>query len=227
MFIVILESQIRENCPVKALQISVLLSENKEPPGDCMWYLLGQFISHITKVKYWMLCVYISVSVPCGGKQTSPKMSDLKQQQSLIIFQSSGLTGRFFCWSGLWSLLSACSQSCPILCDPRGYNPPGCSVHGIFQARILKWVASSSSRGSSWPQGSNLHLMHLLHWQADSLPTAPPGKPYGLSGDCSRMVAESGDPTGRVPPLHGASPNVPSFYRIHEVPYGFPRELSG
>ena len=31
-------------------------------------------------------------------------------------------------------------------------SPPGSSVHGIFQARILEWVAMPSSRGSSWPR---------------------------------------------------------------------------
>ena len=43
---------------------------------------------------------------------------------------------------------SACSvtKSCSTLCDPMDYSPPGSSVHGIFQARILQWVAISSSR---------------------------------------------------------------------------------
>ena len=40
-------------------------------------------------------------------------------------------------------------QSCPTLCDSMDCNPPGYSFHGIFQARILEWVAMSSSRGSS------------------------------------------------------------------------------
>ena len=43
---------------------------------------------------------------------------------------------------------SAVAQSCPILCDPMDYSLPGSSVPGIFQARILGWVAISS-RGSS------------------------------------------------------------------------------
>ena len=44
-------------------------------------------------------------------------------------------------------------QSCPTLCNPMDYIPPGSSVHGILQARILEWVAiSSSSRGSSPPR---------------------------------------------------------------------------
>ena len=47
------------------------------------------------------------------------------------------------------------------------------SVHGIFQARIVKWVAISYSRGSSQPRDQNPGLLHLLHWQADSLPWCP------------------------------------------------------
>ena len=38
------------------------------------------------------------------------------------------------------------AQSCPTLCNPLGYSPPGSPVHGIFQARILEWVAISYSR---------------------------------------------------------------------------------
>ena len=40
-------------------------------------------------------------------------------------------------------------QSCPNLCNPMGCSPPGFSVHGILQARILEWVVMPSSRGSS------------------------------------------------------------------------------
>ena len=38
------------------------------------------------------------------------------------------------------------AQSCPTLCDPMDCSPPGSSVHGILQARILEWVAISSSQ---------------------------------------------------------------------------------
>ena len=38
------------------------------------------------------------------------------------------------------------------LCDPMGYSLPGSSVHGIFQARTLEWVAISFSRGSFQPR---------------------------------------------------------------------------
>ena len=55
------------------------------------------------------------------------------------------------------SLLEECVyvkplQLCPTLCDPMDCSPPGSSVHGILQARILDWAAMSSSRGSSPPR---------------------------------------------------------------------------
>ena len=43
-------------------------------------------------------------------------------------------------------------QSCLTLCNPMDCSPPGSSVHGILQARILEWVAMPSSRGSSQPR---------------------------------------------------------------------------
>ena len=44
------------------------------------------------------------------------------------------------------------TKSCPTLCDPMDGSPPGSSVHGILQARMLEWVAMPSSRGSSRPR---------------------------------------------------------------------------
>ena len=44
------------------------------------------------------------------------------------------------------------TQSYPTLCDPMDCSPPGSSLHGILQARILEWVAMPSSRGSSQPR---------------------------------------------------------------------------
>ena len=47
---------------------------------------------------------------------------------------------------------SEVAQSHPTLCDPMDCSLPGSSVHGIFQARVLEWVAISSSWGSSQPR---------------------------------------------------------------------------
>ena len=65
-------------------------------------------------------------------------------------------------------------QSCPTLCDPMDCSLPGFSIHGIFQARILEWVAISFSRGSSQPRdrilvsciaGRVLTLWATISWQ--------------------------------------------------------------
>ena len=50
---------------------------------------------------------------------------------------------------GRWNEIA---QSCPILCDPIDCSLPGSSVHGIFQAIVLEWIAISFSRGSSQPR---------------------------------------------------------------------------
>ena len=43
-------------------------------------------------------------------------------------------------------------QSCLTLCNPMECSPPGSSVHGILQTRLVEWVAMPSSRGSSRPR---------------------------------------------------------------------------
>ena len=62
-------------------------------------------------------------------------------------------------------------QSCLALCDPMDSNLPGSSVHGILQARILEWVAISSSRGSSQPRDQTCTFWISCHRQEDSLPS--------------------------------------------------------
>ena len=54
------------------------------------------------------------------------------------------------------------SQSCPTLSDPMYRSPSGSSVHGIFQARILEWVAISFSSGSSRPLSTHFTKRFLL-----------------------------------------------------------------
>ena len=48
------------------------------------------------------------------------------------------------------------AQSCPTLCDPMDYSPPGFSVTGILQARILEWFAISCFRLSFWLPGDGV-----------------------------------------------------------------------
>ena len=71
-----------------------------------------------------------------------------------------------------------CDQLCLTLCYPIDCHLRGPSVHGIFQARVLERVAIPTLRYLPIPtKGSSPCLLHLLHWQADSLPLMPPGKP--------------------------------------------------
>ena len=67
------------------------------------------------------------------------------------------------------------SSSCPTVCKPRGCSPPGSSVRGILQARILEWVALSFSRGSSPPRDRTQVSCSSCSGQVGSLPLAPPG----------------------------------------------------
>ena len=55
------------------------------------------------------------------------------------------------------------AQSRLTLCNPLSCSPPGSFVRGIFQARILEWVAIPSSRVSFQHSDRNLHLLCLLH----------------------------------------------------------------
>ena len=61
----------------------------------------------------------------------------------------------------------SCIQSCLTLCGPMDCSPPGSSVHGIFQARILEQVDISYSRWSSWPRIETWVSSVSLHWQVD------------------------------------------------------------
>ena len=73
----------------------------------------------------------------------------------------------------LCARLSEVAQSCPTLCDLMDCSLSGFSVHGIFQARVLEWIAISFSRDLPDP-GIEPGFPAL---QADALPSEPPGKP--------------------------------------------------
>ena len=64
--------------------------------------------------------------------------------------------------------VSEVAQLCLTLRDPMDCSLPGSSIHGIFQARVLEWVAISFSRGSSWPrdrtQVSHIADRHFTIW---------------------------------------------------------------
>ena len=75
-----------------------------------------------------------------------------------------------------WPWYDCCclvTKSCLTLCDPTDYSLSGCSIHGVFQARIVEWVAISFSRGSSQPR----NWTPISCFADRFLTTEPPGKP--------------------------------------------------
>ena len=76
-------------------------------------------------------------------------------------------------------------QSCLTLSDPMNCSPPGSSVHGI---REEYWNGLLFPTPGNLPDpGIELSLLSLLHWQAGSLPPAPPGKPSSVQFSRSVM----------------------------------------
>ena len=80
-------------------------------------------------------------------------------------------------WDISWCRRKVCcslvAKSCPFFCHPMGCSPPGSSVHGIFQARILEWVAIFSSRESSQSR-DHTWVSCII---GEFFITEPPGKP--------------------------------------------------
>ena len=66
-------------------------------------------------------------------------------------------------------------QSCLTFWDPVDCSPPGSSVHGILQAKILEWLLFPPPGDLSDPGIKSKSLTSNLHWQSGSLPLAPPG----------------------------------------------------
>ena len=94
-------------------------------------------------LELWLICLIL------------PDLSFLLDPICLLSVEVSHL------WNIPWR--SQVAQSCPTLCESMDCSLPG-SIHEIFQARILEWVAISFSRGSS-------------RLREDTLPSEPPGKP--------------------------------------------------
>ena len=72
-------------------------------------------------------------------------------------------SGPYVFWMDFSFFFCCCclvAKLCPILCDPMDCSPLGSSVHGILQARILEWVAITSSRGSSLPR-DQIHVSYV------------------------------------------------------------------
>ena len=81
---------------------------------------------------------------------------------------------------------SEVAQSCPTLCDPMDCSLPSSSVHGIFQAIVLEWIAISFSRESSQPrdqtQVSHIAERHFTIWATGEVQSDKEGNPKDQMG---------------------------------------------
>ena len=74
-----------------------------------------------------------------------------------------------------------CTQSCPTLCDPMDCGPARLLCPWSFPGQITAVGCHFLPQEIFPTQRSDSYLLHLLDWQVDSLPLAPPGKPASLS----------------------------------------------
>ena len=105
-------------------------------------------------------------------------------------------------------------QSCLTLYYPMDCSPPGSSVHGDSPGKNTGVGCHALLQGIFPTQGSNPHLLHLLHRQEGSLPLAPPGKPRMHGGSHATPVILSElvpcPPPGDLP-SPGVEPRSPAW----------------
>ena len=141
--------------------VLVMLSHPLPPPSPFNFHLSQhQCLLSIRRPEYWSFSFSTSPSNEYSGLisfrmdwldllAVQGTLKSLLQHQSskASILQRSVISHR-----ALWFHICMCDkslQSCPTLCDSIDCSPPGSSVRGILQARILEWVAMPSSRRSS------------------------------------------------------------------------------
>ena len=120
------------------------------PPGKSLLCLLLLFLTPLHDL--WDLSSPSrgGTHAPCCGSAETSTLGPPGKSPGLfilyIIIDSSTTNDCFY------ESESEVAQLCPTLCNPVDCNPPGSSVHGILQTRILEWVAISFSKGSSRPR---------------------------------------------------------------------------
>ena len=108
------------------------------------------------------VCLFFTLLSPCSHHNEGTSSNETKRKYSNILYTHTHIHAQSL-------------QSCLTVWDPIVYSLPGSSVHGVLQTRILEWVVTPSSRGSSRPRDST-HVSCLLYWQGSFLPLEPPGR---------------------------------------------------
>ena len=123
---------------------------------------MGQIeIMHLDGKKHHHFCdiVVWHISPESNHKETpdQARLKDVRQTQWPVIFKSIKVIKVEEILRNFSRLMETKSKKVKSLsrvqlCNPVDCSPPGSSIHGIFQAKVLEWVAISFSRGSSWPR---------------------------------------------------------------------------
>ena len=92
----------------------------------------------------------------------------------LLLWHQKSPYGRLLCCRIMLSAHSL-SHEWIFVTDPMDCSPSDSSVHGVFQARILEWIAISYARGPCRPR-DRTHPLQLLHWQACMVSPFSPGQ---------------------------------------------------
>ena len=133
----------------------------KSQGGLYIWVNVSEEIFHLVLASPWSFTftllpgwfssslVHFLYSAACLFLYCTHKCQNTKAKDSVIQTPYNSETHLIWLFFGGGGLVT---RSCPTLAIPMNCSPPGSSVHGISQARILEWVAFSSSRGSSWPR---------------------------------------------------------------------------
>ena len=121
--------------------------------GVSFWVVSGQSsrLAHIGLTQGPSCCyAYLSANMDSSTKESGGWQDNIMGSLLWAPPKSSWLVLGGSTTLLMWS--ERVPQSFPTLCDPMDYSPPGSSVHGISQARILEWVAMPFSRESSQPR---------------------------------------------------------------------------
>ena len=121
----------------------------------------------------------------CSNRCLSRKEGDAETREksrnnSAALAQDPASASRDTHNSIFWVLYATkvlAAQLSPALCDPMAWSSPGSYVHGILQTKNTGMNSHSLLQGIFPTQGLNPYLLCLLHWQVNSLPSEPAGKP--------------------------------------------------
>ena len=113
------------------------------PFASVRMFCSSLLLDFLAKIRYFLKELHSFAYLLC---------SNLSHPNSLACWLYHWLLFKKCCVSSLCVCCVSVTQLCLTLCSPMDCSPPGSSVHGILQARILRWVAMPSSRESSQPR---------------------------------------------------------------------------